>query len=79
MLDGELGNNKPKKGNIDLPLALAPDYINRPMQMVAEVGKPAQAVYEVIEVADGLTRVNFYPITVSHARRNKCARTTLRS
>ena len=47
--------------------------------MVAEGGKPAQAVYEVIEVADGLTRVNVYPITVSHPRRNECARTTLRS
>ena len=76
MLDRELGSDKPKKGKIDLPLA--PNYINRPMQMVAEVGKPAQAVYEVVEVADGLTRVNFYPITVSHARRNKCAQTTLR-
>ena len=46
--------------------------------MVAEGGNPAQTVYKVIEVADGLTRVNLYPITVSHARRNKYAQTTLR-
>eukprot|EP00584_Thalassiosira_punctigera_P016984 CAMPEP_0172564836 /NCGR_PEP_ID=MMETSP1067-20121228/105855_1 /TAXON_ID=265564 ORGANISM="Thalassiosira punctigera, Strain Tpunct2005C2" /NCGR_SAMPLE_ID=MMETSP1067 /ASSEMBLY_ACC=CAM_ASM_000444 /LENGTH=618 /DNA_ID=CAMNT_0013355609 /DNA_START=453 /DNA_END=2309 /DNA_ORIENTATION=+ len=62
LLNGELGKNKKKKGRIDLPLA--PDYINRPMQMVSEdEGKPAQTVYEVVEVVDGVTRVNFYPVT----------------
>eukprot|EP00579_Thalassiosira_antarctica_P017619 CAMPEP_0201931702 /NCGR_PEP_ID=MMETSP0903-20130614/27896_1 /ASSEMBLY_ACC=CAM_ASM_000552 /TAXON_ID=420261 /ORGANISM="Thalassiosira antarctica, Strain CCMP982" /LENGTH=605 /DNA_ID=CAMNT_0048471105 /DNA_START=160 /DNA_END=1977 /DNA_ORIENTATION=- len=60
LLNGELKQNN-KKGNINLPLA--PDYINRPMQMVSEEGKPAQTIYEVIDVVDGLTRVNFYPVT----------------
>jgi len=61
LLNGELDQNKEKKGKINLPLA--PDYINRPMQMVSEDGKPAQTIYEVVEVVDGITRVHFYPVT----------------
>ena len=60
LLDGELALIK---GTIDLPLL--PDYINRPMQMVHERGKQAITNYEVIEVKDNMTRVHFYPITVS--------------
>jgi len=52
-----------KKGTINLPLI--PDYINRPMQMVSENGKPAMTIYEVVEVFDNITRVHFYPETVS--------------
>jgi len=60
LLDGELALSK---GTIDLPLL--PDYINRPMQMVHEKGKPARTSYDVIEVKNNMTRVHFYPITVS--------------
>ena len=35
------------------------------MQMVDERGKPASTNYEVIEVKDNMTRVHFYPVTVS--------------
>ena len=62
MLDGELDQSN-KKGEVNLPLA--PDYINRPMQMVSEKGKPAKTIYEIIEVANGHTRMHFYPVTVS--------------
>eukprot|EP00578_Thalassiosira_sp_NH16_P002202 CAMPEP_0181136708 /NCGR_PEP_ID=MMETSP1071-20121207/33316_1 /TAXON_ID=35127 /ORGANISM="Thalassiosira sp., Strain NH16" /LENGTH=615 /DNA_ID=CAMNT_0023223413 /DNA_START=74 /DNA_END=1921 /DNA_ORIENTATION=+ len=60
LLNGELAKNN-TKGRISLPLA--PDYINRPMQMVSQEGKPAQTIYEVMEVVDGLTRVHLYPVT----------------
>ena len=59
LLDGEWALSK---GTIDLPLL--PDYINRPMQMVHEKGKPARTNYDVIEVKDNITRIHFYPITV---------------
>lgn len=62
LLNGELGSDLEKRGEIDLPIA--PDYIHRPMQMVTEEGKPARTVYEVVEAVDGLTRVNLYPVTV---------------
>ena len=66
LLNGELDQNKyEKKGIIIMPLA--PDYINRPMQMVSDKGKPAQTIYEVVDVADGRTRVHFYPVTVSES------------
>jgi len=35
------------------------------MQKVCKEGKPAQTIYDVIEIADGRTRVHFYPVTVS--------------
>lgn len=64
LLNGELNQDKyGKKGTIHLPLA--PDYINRPMQMVSDKGKPAQTIYEVGDFVDGRTRVHFYPVTVS--------------
>ena len=62
LLNGELDKSK-RKGKINLPLT--PDYINRPMQMVSKDGKPAQTIYEVVEVVNGLTRIHFYPVTVS--------------
>ncbi|WP_411894872.1 pseudouridine synthase [Winogradskyella sp. A2] len=59
LLDGEL--NEPS-GIIELPLRV--DLNNRPRQLVCEThGKPAKTKYEVLEVIDGKTRVNFYPIT----------------
>jgi len=63
LIDGELSDQRGKTGTINLPLL--PDYINRPMQMVHEKGKQAITNYEVIEVKNNMTRVHFYPITVS--------------
>ena len=49
-------------GEINLPLA--PDWDNRPCQKVDyENGKPALTKYEVIEVANGKTKIWFYPQT----------------
>ena len=62
LLDGELdGLNK--IGTINL--ALIPDYINRPMQMVSVNVKAAKTIYEVVEVFNNITRVHFHPETVS--------------
>lgn len=49
-------------GTIDLPLRV--DLDNRPSQLVCfEHGKPARTRWEVIERANGRTKVYFYPIT----------------
>lgn len=59
LLEGEVV--KPK-GKINLPLIV--DYLNRPMQKVDfDEGKPALTFYEVVEVANGRTRIYFYPVT----------------
>ena len=49
-------------GFISLPLRV--DLDNRPYQLVDPVhGKNARTKFEVIEVKNGYTKVNFYPIT----------------
>lgn len=51
-----------EEGTIELPLRV--DLDDRPRQLVCyEYGKPAETKWEVIERADGRTRVRFYPIT----------------
>jgi tRNA pseudouridine32 synthase / 23S rRNA pseudouridine746 synthase len=51
-----------KEGLIDLPLRL--DIDNRPTQLVdMQYGKPAQTRYEVIDITNGKTKIQFYPIT----------------
>lgn len=61
------------EGIIDLPLA--PDYINRPRQMVDKVdGKPSVTLYNIICSRDGRTFVNLYPQTGrTHQLRVHCA------
>ncbi|MGB1217245.1 MAG: pseudouridine synthase, partial [Saprospiraceae bacterium] len=56
------GNVEKDTGFIDLPLA--PDFNNRPQQMVCyEKGKSSRTRFEVIERKDGKTRIHFYPVT----------------
>ena len=60
LLEGECTDDP--KGKIDIPLSA--DYLNRPMQKVDfDKGKPAVTFYEVIKVANGRTRIYFYPVT----------------
>lgn len=50
------------EGSISLPLS--PDIADRPRQIVdAEHGKPATTLYRVIERCDGITRIEFRPLT----------------
>ena len=59
LLNGELKLNE---GIIHLPLRV--NLEDRPRQMVCyEHGKPAVTRYDVVEIKDGKTRINFYPIT----------------
>ena len=59
VLDGILAE---KKGKITLPLA--PDFYNRPRQMVCfEKGKPSVTLYEVLNEQDGQTRIRFTPLS----------------
>lgn len=59
LLDGIL---KTTEGLIDLPLRV--DLDNRPQQLVCyDYGKPAKTKYRVIDIANGRTRVYFYPIS----------------
>mmetsp|Transcript_57578 Transcript_57578/g.171700 ORF Transcript_57578/g.171700 Transcript_57578/m.171700 type:complete len:624 (-) Transcript_57578:123-1994(-) len=59
LLEGEVNISK---GKIDLPLT--PDYLHRPQQKVDyENGKPASTFFEVVEISNSRTRINFYPIT----------------
>lgn len=59
LLEGECSK---KKGTITLPLR--PDIDDRPNQMVCfEHGKRAITRFEIVEVIDGRSRVNFFPHT----------------
>ncbi|MFD2036185.1 pseudouridine synthase [Belliella marina] len=59
LLDGEV---KEKEGMIDLPIRV--DLDNRPHQLVCyKYGKPSQTRYKVLGTSEGLTRIQFYPIT----------------
>lgn len=50
------------EGEIDLPLK--PDLLNRPRQLVCfEEGKKAISYYKVVETANGVTKVHFWPHT----------------
>ena len=70
LLDGVI--SKPS-GTIDLPLKADP--LDRPRQVVNyETGKPAVTDYEVLEVKDGITRVELHPHTGrTHQLRVHCA------
>ena len=70
LLDGLVEKDE---GEISLPLA--PDYTDRPRQMVdTESGKPAITRYEVIGRKDGRTLVALYPQTGrTHQLRVHCA------
>ncbi len=58
LLDGVVETTS---GRIDLRQKL--DYDNRPRQMVSPDGKPAHTEYRVLGIENGLTRIEFYPIT----------------
>lgn len=59
VLDGKI---KEKEGIIDLPIRV--DLDNRPQQMVCyQYGKPSQTKFRVLSESDGLTRIQFIPIT----------------
>ncbi len=59
LLEGDVSN---KEGIIELPLRV--DLDNRPAQLVCyENGKPAITKYQVLELKNGKTRVEFIPIT----------------
>ncbi len=59
LLDGDVLDDE---GIIDLPLC--PDVDDRPRQMVSEkMGKHAVTRYRVVDRRDGLTRMEFYPLT----------------
>lgn len=59
ILDGWI---KKEKGSIELPLRPEPN--DRPRQVVDEkYGKPAITRYQVIEQAEGKTRIVFFPLT----------------
>lgn len=59
LLEGEV---KAINGHIDLPLRV--DLDDRPRQLICYThGKPAQTRYEVQEVANGQTRIHFFPET----------------
>ena len=58
LLEGEITH---AEGEIRLPLKL--DYEHRPRQMVADDGRAAHTIYKVEGIADGRTRIRFYPIT----------------
>lgn len=59
LLDGIL---ETKEGTIDLPLRV--DLNNRPRQLVCyEHGKKSTTNYEVVEIKENKTKINFYPIT----------------
>ena len=59
LLDGEC---EQKKGIIDLPLRV--DLDDRPNQMVCfEYGKSAITDFEVVQISNGKTRINFFPHT----------------
>nr|WP_255807022.1 RluA family pseudouridine synthase [Belliella alkalica] len=59
LLDGEIQD---KEGLIDLPIRV--DLDNRPHQLVCyKYGKPSQTKFKVLGVKDGLTRIQFFPIT----------------
>lgn len=60
LLDGILKHTS--RGIIDLPLRV--DLDNRPQQLICyEYGKEAITKYEVKEIKEGKTIINFYPIT----------------
>ncbi len=59
VLEGEIHE---EKGVIDLPLRV--DLDNRPQQLVCYIhGKPAKTKYEVVSIANGKTRIHFYPVS----------------
>lgn len=59
LLEGKI---EPEEGIVNIPLCL--DHENRPQQMVDfERGKEAVTEYKVIEYKNGMTRIEFYPIT----------------
>ena len=59
LLDGELNQTK---GEINLPIRV--DLNDRPRQLVCyEHGKKAHTLFEVLEIKDGKTRVQFTPVT----------------
>ena len=59
LLDGEVTQDQ---GTIDLPLR--PDVDDRPRQCVDPVhGRPAVTRYRVLERCDGITRIEFQPLT----------------
>ncbi|MCB4808273.1 RNA pseudouridine synthase [Tamlana sp. 62-3] len=59
VLNGEIAQTE---GEIELPLRV--DLDNRPQQLVCyEHGKPAKTIFKVVEVANGKTRIHFYPVT----------------
>lgn len=70
LLDGVI---QQRQGTIDLPLRADP--LDRPRQIVdEESGKPAVTDYEVLEVKDGITRVELHPHTGrTHQLRVHCA------
>lgn len=56
------GNIEPNEGIVNLPLCL--NHENRPQQMVDyERGKEAVTHYKVVERKNGMTKIEFYPIT----------------
>lgn len=56
------GNVKKKEGIIDLPIRV--DLDNRPQQMVCyQYGKPSQTKFKVLSESEGLTKIQFIPIT----------------
>ena len=59
LLDGELSQSD---GEINLPIRV--DLDDRPRQLVCyQHGKHAKTLYQVLEVAEGKTRVQFTPVT----------------
>lgn len=66
VLDGDISvTSHPLEGRISLPLA--PDLNDRPRQMVdiymTNGGKDALTDYRVVQVKDGLTHIEFHPLT----------------
>jgi tRNA pseudouridine32 synthase/23S rRNA pseudouridine746 synthase len=56
------GKVKKKEGIIDLPIRV--DLDNRPQQMVCyHYGKPSQTKFKVLSESEGLTKIQFVPIT----------------
>ena len=56
------GNVEADEGEINLPLC--EDYVNRPRQMVSfSNGREAVTRYRVVDRHDGITRVEFHPLT----------------
>lgn len=56
------GRLEPRRGTVDLPLAV--DWPNRPRQKVDPVaGRPARTEWRVIRHEDGATRVRLHPLT----------------